>query len=85
MHSLIDVIPERDEVDEMFQFDVESESDAEDNSLACIVAAVNESIATPAIRNGINGTINMLLPLMYIRWLELINPVFPEKTDFSYI
>ena len=56
MHSLIDVIPERDEVDEMFQFDVESESDAEDNSLACIMAEVNDSIVTQAITNAIDGT-----------------------------
>jgi len=52
----LDVIPERDEVDEMFQFDIESESDAEDNSLACIMAAVNDSIVTPAITNAIDGT-----------------------------
>ena len=52
----LDVIPERDKVDEMFQFDIESESDAEDNSLACIMAAVADSIVTPAITNAIDGT-----------------------------
>jgi len=52
----LDEICECDEVDEMFQFDVESESEDEDNSLAYIVAAVDESIATPVRTNGINGT-----------------------------
>jgi len=40
----------------MFQFDVESESDAEDNSLACIVNTVNDSIATHAITNAVDGS-----------------------------
>ena len=52
----LDVIPESNEVDEMFQFDIESESEVEDNSSACIVAAVDERIVTPARTNGINGT-----------------------------
>jgi len=52
----LDEIPESDEVDEMFQFDIESESEDEDNSSACIVAAVNKSFATPTRTNGINGT-----------------------------
>jgi len=52
----LDVIPESNEVDEMFQFDIESESEVEDNSSACIVAAVDERIVTPATTNGINGT-----------------------------
>jgi len=52
----LDVILESDEVDEMFQFDIESESEVEDNSSACIVAAVDERIVTPARTNGINGT-----------------------------
>jgi len=82
----LDVIPERDKVDEMFQFDVESESNAEDNSLASIVAAVNDSIATPAITNAIDGTNEyMWLPLTYIRWLELRNQMFPELTNFSFV
>jgi len=52
----LDVIPERDEVDEMFQFDIESESDADDNSSACIVDAVDDNIDTPAITNVIDVT-----------------------------
>jgi len=44
-HLELAVIPESDEVDEMFEFDIESESEDEDNSSACIVAAFDENIA----------------------------------------